>query len=89
MEIDQFEMLRVPTARFSAGVTGSSDQLAANSDALAQEPIAADMNITSDILRGLSDTGSLYVQELPPVDGGLQAWMFCASAFFIETMVWG
>jgi hypothetical protein len=26
---------------------------------------------------------------LAPVDGGIQAWTFIASAFVIETLVWG
>ncbi|KAH9945599.1 MFS general substrate transporter [Amylocystis lapponica] len=29
------------------------------------------------------------VQELPPVDRGKKAWMFCASAFSLELMIWG
>ena len=29
------------------------------------------------------------VQELPPVDGGSGAWIFCASAFTVEMMIWG
>ncbi|KAH9951079.1 MFS general substrate transporter [Amylocystis lapponica] len=29
------------------------------------------------------------VQELPPVDGGKKAWIFCASSFVLELMVWG
>lgn len=29
------------------------------------------------------------VQELAPIDGGRQAWTFCASAFALETLVWG
>lgn len=29
------------------------------------------------------------VQELPPVDRGVRAWMFCASGFVLEMMVWG
>lgn len=33
--------------------------------------------------------GELSVQELPPIDGGKKAWIFCASAFFLELMVWG
>ncbi|TCD67656.1 hypothetical protein EIP91_012166 [Steccherinum ochraceum] len=28
-------------------------------------------------------------QQLPPVDGGWQAWMFCLCSFFLETLVWG
>ena len=29
------------------------------------------------------------IQELPPVDRGMRAWMFCFSAFILEMMVWG
>ena len=29
------------------------------------------------------------IQELAPVDSGRQAWTFCASAFVLETLVWG
>ena len=31
----------------------------------------------------------LNAQQLPPVDGGMQAWMFCAASFVLETLVWG
>ena len=31
----------------------------------------------------------LNIQELAPVDRGLQAWRFCFSAFILEMMVWG
>ena len=31
----------------------------------------------------------LNVQQLPPVDGGWQAWMFCGASFILETLVWG
>lgn len=41
-----------------------------------------------------SPSGDVYgdgpnVQELAPIDGGRQAWTFCASAFVLETLVWG
>ncbi|TCD66437.1 hypothetical protein EIP91_001373 [Steccherinum ochraceum] len=29
------------------------------------------------------------VQQLPPVDGGRQAWTFCFASFILETLVWG
>ncbi|OBZ77440.1 hypothetical protein A0H81_01952 [Grifola frondosa] len=29
------------------------------------------------------------VQELPAVDKGVGAWMFCICGFFVEMMVWG
>ena len=29
------------------------------------------------------------IQELPPVDRGRRAWMFCISGFILEMMVWG
>ena len=35
------------------------------------------------------ETDGPIVQELPPVDGGRKAWMFAASAFILELMVWG
>lgn len=31
----------------------------------------------------------LNVQQLPPIDGGRQAWLFCLSSFVLETLVWG
>ncbi|KAH9938770.1 MFS general substrate transporter [Epithele typhae] len=39
-------------------------------------------------LRGALDDGP-NVQELAPVDGGVQAWTFCACAFILEMMIWG
>ena len=47
--------------------------------------------ISSDETRpaSLSIEDPVYVQELPPIDGGIKAWTFCVSAFFVETMVWG
>ena len=29
------------------------------------------------------------IQELPPMDGGVRAWTFCAAAMVLEMMVWG
>ncbi|KAH9947008.1 MFS general substrate transporter [Amylocystis lapponica] len=37
--------------------------------------------------RPLEET--IAVQELPPVDRGRRAWMFCASAFLLDLMIWG
>lgn len=28
-------------------------------------------------------------QELPPVDGGKDAWLFLAACFLIEALIWG
>ncbi|KAJ3776698.1 MFS general substrate transporter [Lentinula raphanica] len=39
-----------------------------------------------------SDDGvgnSVNVVELPPVDRGMKAWLFCASACALETFIWG
>ena len=52
------------------------------------------------VLSAQSSTGTLELQaaelkegktpqELPPMDGGSGAWIFCASAFIIEMMIWG
>ncbi|KAH8100922.1 hypothetical protein BXZ70DRAFT_907080 [Cristinia sonorae] len=32
---------------------------------------------------------SVNVQQLPPVDSGHQAWLFCFASFVLETLVWG
>lgn len=29
------------------------------------------------------------VQELPPIDGGWQAWLFISASFVVEMLVWG
>lgn len=34
-------------------------------------------------------TSLVNVQELPPVDEGRKAWMFCFSGFMLESLVWG
>ena len=39
--------------------------------------------------RNASPQEGVTVQELAPVDRGIQAWTFCASAFVLETLVWG
>ncbi|KAI0072284.1 MFS general substrate transporter [Panus rudis PR-1116 ss-1] len=35
------------------------------------------------------NSGEVNGQELPPVDRGTKAWMFCLSAFVLEAIVWG
>lgn len=32
---------------------------------------------------------SVNIQQLPPVDGGHQAWLFCFASFILEMLVWG
>lgn len=27
--------------------------------------------------------------DLPPVDGGIRAWLFLAACFIIEALIWG
>ena len=39
-------------------------------------------------LQAVPDDG-VIVQELAPVDRGVQAWMFCCCSFILETMIWG
>ncbi|KAI0788889.1 MFS general substrate transporter [Abortiporus biennis] len=36
-----------------------------------------------------TNTNNAPIQELPPVDKGRDAWVFCICAFVLETMVWG
>ncbi|CAL1714360.1 unnamed protein product [Somion occarium] len=44
----------------------------------------------SDISLSSEQPGaSVNVQELPPVDEGRKAWIFCLSGLLLETMVWG
>ena len=40
-------------------------------------------------LRAADPQEGTTVQELPPIDGGSGAWIFCASAFVVEMMIWG
>ncbi|PIL35156.1 MFS general substrate transporter [Ganoderma sinense ZZ0214-1] len=40
-------------------------------------------------LRAADPREGMTVQELPPIDRGSGAWIFCASAFVVEMMVWG
>lgn len=37
----------------------------------------------------LEDRGEQRPQQLPPVDGGKDAWLFLAASFVIEALVWG
>ncbi|KAF9737043.1 hypothetical protein PMIN06_007575 [Paraphaeosphaeria minitans] len=37
----------------------------------------------------LEDRGEQLAQQLPPVDGGKDAWLFLAASFVIEALVWG
>jgi hypothetical protein len=37
----------------------------------------------------LEDRGEHTPQQLPPVDGGKDAWLFLAASFVIEALVWG
>ena len=37
----------------------------------------------------LEDRGEGHSQQLPPVDGGKDAWLFLAASFVIEALVWG
>ena len=30
-----------------------------------------------------------YERNLPPVDGGKEAWLFLAACFIIEALIWG
>ena len=43
-----------------------------------------------DSVAGTSEPDdSVHVQQLPPVDGGKQAWLFCFASFVVEALVWG
>ncbi|KAF1969355.1 MFS general substrate transporter [Bimuria novae-zelandiae CBS 107.79] len=37
----------------------------------------------------LEDRGERSPQQLPPVDGGKDAWLFLAASFVVEALVWG
>ena len=37
----------------------------------------------------LGDQGDHSPQQLPPVDGGKDAWLFLAASFVVEALVWG
>jgi hypothetical protein len=36
-----------------------------------------------------SDSSILDHQKLPPVDGGVQAWLFLMASAMLECLVWG
>lgn len=40
-------------------------------------------------MHNVSPHEGVTVQELAPVDRGVQAWTFCVAAFVLETLVWG
>ncbi len=40
-------------------------------------------------MHGVGPYEGVNVQELAPVDRGIQAWTFCASGFVLETVIWG
>ena len=50
-------------------------------------PLSAQSSMVA--LRAADPQEGATVQELPPVDGGIGAWMFCASAFMTEMLIWG
>jgi hypothetical protein len=35
------------------------------------------------------DDISTEEERLPPVDGGIQAWMFLAACVMLEALIWG
>ena len=37
----------------------------------------------------LEDLGEHAPQQLPPVDGGKDAWLFLTASFVVEALVWG
>ena len=53
-----------------------------------ETPHLADSQLGSEV--GFNSANdNVTVQELAPVDGGVQAWTFCFCAFILETVVWG
>ncbi|KAM5540859.1 hypothetical protein V8D89_005503 [Ganoderma adspersum] len=59
-------------------------------DSQAGSPTKAQSTQSSMVaLRAADPQEGTTVQELPPIDGGSGAWIFCASAFVVEMMIWG
>lgn len=81
---DNFELLVLgPTTTHVADVSANG----ACAEDAGTQMTAADLKDAHENLTANED--GINMQELPPVDGGVKAWSFCASAFFVETMVWG
>ncbi len=78
---------------------GSSYELAALSTVGENTPVStpadaatfqSEPSLTSvTAMRGVGPYEGVNVQELAPVDRGIQAWTFSASGFVLETLIWG
>lgn len=71
-----------------------NDVSAASNDSYELADVGQNAGLQNTELDDSSTSGRVYedgpnVQELAPIDGGRQAWTFCASAFVLETLVWG
>ncbi|THH27418.1 hypothetical protein EUX98_g6779 [Antrodiella citrinella] len=52
--------------------------------------VDSEAGILHSSVASASSAEALYnVQQLPPIDGGRGAWLFCFSSFIVETLVWG
>ena len=58
---------------------------------LTQSPVAVSEPSLASVphMHDASSQEGLNIQELAPIDRGIQAWTFCASGFALETLVWG
>lgn len=59
------------------------------SDASALTPRTLSAQSSMVALRAGDPKEGVNVQELAPVDRGVQAWTFCFAGFVLEMMVWG
>ena len=50
---------------------------------------SAELSASMAAMHAVQPQEGVNIQELPPVDRGMRAWMFCFSGFILEMMVWG
>ena len=66
-----------------------SRELGQNDSHAADSPATLSVQSSMVALRVAHPREGANVQELPPVDRGMGAWLFCAGGFVSEMMVWG
>lgn len=65
------------------------DQIMIDDSEVGRGTHAQDDSMNNLHVQELEHEDNTNVQELPPVDRGFSAWAFCASAFLLETIIWG
>lgn len=54
-----------------------------------EAPISSAPPSDDNIVADSSDEHERQMADLPPVDGGKDAWLFLAACFAVEALVWG